>query len=206
MVELDSYMDRLDGLYRAIAGGVGGDDSELDRAKGVFNRLWQRRPGRYASGGSFRLTEVIDAQAGGREGVGNCLGLTLLYNVLARRFGLEVQAAHTEQAFGRGPHVFTVLRVAGRDIDIENIRHDGFDYMGHRGDSGREAWGDRQLIADVYHSAGVESASLGDWQRAIAEYEKAIRLYPGYARAHLNRGIALVEIGDTANAVAEFSR
>lgn len=204
--ELDGYFVGIGGLYREIAGDISGDSNDLDRARGIFDWLWRGRPGRYESQGSFRLTEVIDAQAGGCEGVGNCLGLTMLYNVLAGEFGLDVRAAHLEQAFGRGPHVFTMLRIAGSTIDIENIMRDGFNYRGHCGIPGREEWADRQLVADVYHSVGNEFASSGEWERAIVEYEKAIRLYPGYVRAHLNKGIALVELGETEKAMIEFSR
>ena len=158
-------------------------------------------------------TEVLEAQLGGksrsvedgRSGiVGNCLGLTLLHNVLARRFGLTVRAVHLEDALGLGPHIFTVLYAGDRTIDIENIFPDGFDYRGHSGASEREEWGDRELIADIYHSVANDFFVSGKWERAIENYDKAIMLHPKYIRAHINKGIALVELGRVEEAKEWF--
>lgn len=221
--EFNRYLARVDRLCQRIADalcnllGKGGD---WEKAKGIFDWLWQAKPHRYEYGGSFRLTEVLDAQLGkkgrGVEGgesekVGNCLGLTLLYNVLAQRFGLMVGAAYLEDAFGLGPHLFTVLYTGGRTIDIENIFPHGFDYRGHRGvprrgvgreswESKREEWGSRELIADIYHSVANGFFTLGKWERAIENYDKAITLHPKYTRAYLNKGIALVQMGRTEEA------
>jgi len=201
---LERHLDAIDSLHNQLEASVGKQGSESGRAKEIFDRLWSDIPGRYESEGSFRLTDVLDAQLGGSTSVGNCLGLTVLYNVLARPFGLKVGAAHLESAFGRGPHVFTVLHTGRRSIDIENIFADGFDYRAHRVAPQREGWGDRGLIADVYHSAGNELAVDGEWQKAIELYEKALVLNPGYVRAYLNRGIALVESGRLEDADAWF--
>jgi tetratricopeptide (TPR) repeat protein len=205
--EFDRYLAMIDLLYQRISDALFdliemGSDSK--KAKEIFHWLWRVKPHRYEYGGSFRLTEVLEAQLGGKgrgveDGgsviVGNCLGLTLLYNVLARRFGLTVRAVHLEDAFGLGPHLFTVLYTGDRTIDIENIFPDGFDYRGHSGASKREEWGDRELIADIYHSVANDFFVSGKWECAIENYDKAIMLHPKYIRAHLNRGIALVELG-----------
>ena len=205
MREMDGCLGKIDGLSRAIARGIGVESDDLEKAEGMFDWLWRGRPGRYESGGSFRLNDVVDAQAGSpHRRVGNCLGLTILYNVLAHDFGLDATAVHLEEAFGRGPHVFTILRVAGRTIDVENIVPGGFDYRGYHGVAGREEWGDRELIADVYHSVGNEHFERGQLRYAVASYEKAIKLHPGYGRAHLNRGMALAELGELEQAEDEF--
>lgn len=204
--EFDRYLAKTDQLCQIIAGaicGILGQGSEQEKAKGVFDWLWQAKPNRYEYGGSFRLTEVIDAQLGDSERVGNCLGLTILYNVLALRFGLAVGAAYLGDAFGLGPHLFSVLYSGGHIIDIENIFPNGFDYLGHRGEqevdvSGgtkRESWGDRELIADIYHSVANDFFTSEEWGRAIENYDKAIMLHSKYTKAYLNKGIALVELG-----------
>ncbi len=218
--EFNRYLAKVDRLCQRIADTLCellGKGSDWEKAKGIFDWLWRAKPHRYEYGGSFRLTQVLDAQLGekgrGVEGgesekVGNCLGLTILYNVLAQRFGLMVGAAHLEDAFGLGPHLFTVLYTGGRTIDIENIFPDGFDYRGHRvtlqrgvgGESKREEWGSRELIADIYHSVANEFFALGKWERAIENYDKAITLHPKYTRAYLNKGIALVQMGKTEEA------
>jgi len=205
--EFDRYLAMIGLLYQRISDALFdileiGSDSK--KAKEIFNWLWRVKPHRYEYGGGFRLTEVLEAQLEGkgrcvedRESgiVGNCLGLTLLYNVIARRLGLTVGVVHLEDAFGLGPHIFTVLYTGDRTIDIENIFPRGFDYRGHSGASEREEWGDVELIADIYHSVANDFFVSGQWECAIENYDKAIMLHPKYIRAYLNKGIALVELG-----------
>ncbi|MBE0415999.1 MAG: tetratricopeptide repeat protein, partial [Dehalococcoidia bacterium] len=181
-----------------------GDD--VERAEGIFHWLWRSKPHRYEYRGNFKLTDALDAQLGEMENVGNCLGLTVLYNVLAQRFGLEVKAAHLEDAFGIGPHVFTVLCIGMRSIDIDNIFPYGFNYRGHKGDPLREEWGDRELIADIYHSMANDFFERGEWESAIENYDKSIRLHPKYTKARLNKGIALVEMGRVEEAREWFRK
>jgi tetratricopeptide (TPR) repeat protein len=205
--EFDRYFAMISLLHQRISDTlfeILEKSSDSKKAKEIFNWLWRVKPNRYEYGGSFRLTEVLEAQLGGKGRgvengesgiVGNCLGLTLLYNVLARRLGLTVGAVHLEDAFGLGPHIFTVLYDGDRTIDIENIFPDGFDYRGHSDASEREEWGDRELIADIYHSVANDFFMSGEWECAIVNYDKAIMLHPKYIRAHINKGIALVELG-----------
>jgi len=200
--EFNRYLAKIDRLSREIAQAK--KRSDVERAREVFNWLWQARPGRYEYRGSFKLSDVLDAQLGESEKVGNCLGLTILYNVLAQRSGLMVKAVHLEDAFGIGPHVFTMLRIGGRSIDIENIFPHGFDYRGHKGNLQREEWGDRELIADVYHSVANGSFEQGKWGSAIENYDKAIVLNPKYTKARLNKGIALAELGRVEEASELF--
>ncbi|MFQ5827278.1 MAG: tetratricopeptide repeat protein, partial [Dehalococcoidia bacterium] len=158
--------------------------------------LWRTKPQRYQPRGSFRLNEVLTAQLDqGRKGVGNCLGLTVLYNVLAQRLGLRVGAIHLEAAFDTGPHVFSLLYTAGSTIDIENIFPHSFDYRGHRENPAREEWKDRELVADIYLSRGNEYFEAGEWQGAIANYDSALEFNPRYEKANLNKMMALSQLG-----------
>ena len=205
--ELSCYLEKIDRLCQKIADAFGDlfqNRSDSEKSKGIFDWLWQEKTHRYEHGGSFRLTCVLDAQLGENEKVGNCLGLTVLYNVMAQRFGLEVGAAHLEDAFGLGPHLFTVLYTGGLTIDIENVFPDGFDYRGHPGAEQREEWGDRELIADIYHSVGNDLFASGKLERSIESYDRALMLHPGCSRAHLNKGIALVELGMVEEATEWF--
>lgn len=193
--ELNRYLARLEQLCRSTAGAVDEAGSDYEAARVVFEWLWRPKPHRYRPQGSFRLTEVLEAQGGRRRQVGNCLGLTVLYNVIARRFGLSVRASYMEDAFGRGPHVCSVLELAERGVDIENTLPDGFDYAGHHGVYRREGWGDRELVADIYHSAGNELFAAGEWEGAVVSYEKSIEMNPQYTKAYINKGLALIELG-----------
>lgn len=193
---LAQYLAQIDQLCLQIgAEAVSHQYGDREKAKGIFHWLWRTKPNRYQRQGNFKLTDVLDAQLGEKDEVGNCLGLTLLYNVLGQRFGLKVRAAQLPDAFGLGPHVFTVLYAAGRSIDIENVFPHGFDYPGHVESRQRQEWGDRELIADIYHSVANSLFEQGKLQCSIESYDKAIRLNPEYTKARLNKGIALAELG-----------
>src|SRR3989304_8422569 len=58
---LESYLSKLDALCQEIRSYITADD-DLGKATALFTWLWQRKPGRYEYHGSFRLTQVIDAQ------------------------------------------------------------------------------------------------------------------------------------------------
>jgi tetratricopeptide (TPR) repeat protein len=197
--QLECYRAKVDRMCQAIAPASAADD--VERARQVFHWLWRSKPHRYERGGNFRLGDVIDAQIGQSEAVGNCLGLTILYNVLARRLGLEVKAIYLDDAFGIGPHVLTLLRTGERSIDVENMLPHGFDYAGHRDSPRRRQWDNRELVADVYHSMGNRFFHRGELEKAIRSYDEAIRLSPGYATPRFNKGIALVELGEIDQAM-----
>jgi tetratricopeptide (TPR) repeat protein len=127
-----------------------------------------------------------------REPVGNCLGLTLLCNSLLRRKNIGASAIYLDNAFGIGPHVLTAPTTEKRAIDVENILYDGFDYKGHVKDVARRSLGERELVAEVYSSTGNEFFRSGEFDKALRNYELAIRMDPNHERAPLN----ILIIGD----------
>ena len=202
---LAQYLAQIEQLCIQIgAEAVSHHGGDLEKAKRIFDWLWRAKPRRYRYQGNFKLTDVLDAQLGEKDEVGNCLGLTLLYNVLGQRFSLKVRARQLEDAPGLGPHVFSVLYVAGNSIDVENVFPHGFDYRGHLDNPQRQEWGDRELIADIYHSIANSLFEQRELERAIESYDKAISLNPEYTKARLNKGIALVELGRVAEAMELF--
>jgi tetratricopeptide (TPR) repeat protein len=190
------YSAKLDDLYQSFALPAKGDLDPLSLARELFSWLWEVKPSRYKPGGSYRLTDVIDAQMRKKSGaVGNCLGLTLLYNLLLRRGGIVADALYMENAFGLRPHVLTLFRTDNTLLDIEHSLPAGFDYKGHLSDPSRIIWGDRALVADIYHSRGNELFERGELKEALKNYNMAIDLNPEYERAHLNRTILLDKLG-----------
>ena len=204
--EMFLYLNKIDKLCDLIAASTPDCTGDIDKARCIFDWLWETTPHRYKSEGHCKLTAVIDAQYRNDKDIGNCLGLTVLYNVIAQMFGLSVKAVYLESAFGPGPHVCSLLVLNGKTIDIENIFLNGFDYHAHRNAPTREEWGDRELIADIYASVGNDLFAAGKMNRAIENYEKAIQLNPKYNRPLLNKGMALVEAGRTKEAEEWFRK
>jgi tetratricopeptide (TPR) repeat protein len=191
------YTRKLDTLHRHLVRDMNPGHDLLSRAETLFDWLWIRKPSRYQRGGPFRLNEVIDFQVSGeKQVVGNCLGLTLLYTSLALRLEVAVGAVYLEHAFGIGPHVLTVFKAGDRLIDIEHTMPEGFDYKGHLDNSVRARWGERELVADIYHSRANECYEKRRYKDALKLYERAIALNPHYETAHLNRAIVLDKIGN----------
>jgi len=62
-----------------------------------------------------------------------------------------------------------------------------------------------QLVA-AYNNRGVAHRSNGDIDRAIEDYDQAIRLNPDYYVAINNRGVALMNKGELDRAIADFDR
>jgi len=193
---IDFYLAELDRIYQQFLSSMILPPDSVDKAKALFTWLWISKPNRYKSQGSYKLDGAIEAQL--REGdcsVGNCLGLTLLYNCLLRKMDIFTEALYLENAFGTGPHVLTFLQTDKSMIDVENILPDGFDYRGHRVHRERIRWGDRELIADIYHSVANELFEKGDFVEALKNYDMAIRFNPQYEKARLNKEILLDKLG-----------
>ena len=187
-----AYIDKLDHLHQQFVGEMKPTHDPLTTAKALFDWLRIKKPDRYRLHGYYRLNDAIDSQfSKDSQAVGNCLGLTLLYNCLLRTADIEAGVLHLENAFGVGPHVLTFLKTEESKVDIENILPDGFDYKGHLKDPTRTIWGDRELVADIYHSQGNEYYEKGHYREALKRYKKALDLNPRYETARLNRVIVL---------------
>lgn len=189
--EIAEYLGKFDYLYQRFIRQMP-PPAPLNKARAFFTWLWIEKPLRYKPHGNYKLSEAIDAQLDDdAKTVGNCLGLTLLYNCLLRRMGIMAEALYLENAFGMGSHVLTILKMEESFMDIENIFPNGFDYKGHLSDPSRTKWGDRELVADIYHSMGNELFSKGDFIKALENFDMAINLNPRYEKAHLNKSILL---------------
>ncbi len=194
------YQAKIDQLCGQVWPKIKELPDPVAKAKTLFNWLWHKKPSRYQARGSFRLDEVLDAQLSpGSQSVGNCLGLTLLYNCLLARFGVEAKAILLEQTFGLGPHVLSLLETESLSIDVENIFPEGFDYQGHLKNPSRKKWGSRELVADIYHSLANESFERGDFLEAERNYDRALELYSGYETARLNRAILFDKMAQDRN-------
>lgn len=190
------YLSKLQHLHVQFLSDVIPSDSPLTRAKQLFNWLWNDRPNRYRPKGCYRLHEVIDAQLSReKESVGNCLGLTLLYNCLLGKSGVKAKGLNLEYAFGIRPHVLTILQKENLTIDIENTIPNGFNYEGHLDNPSRTLWGDKELVADIHHSQGNDCFERQDFHSALLHYDLALKLNPKYEKARMNKVILLDRMG-----------
>lgn len=186
------YQAKLADLHQTFFRETSPIAAPLVMAESLFNWLWKKKPARYKRHGFFRLNETLDAQLSSTSrAVGNCLGLTLLYNCLLRRMGIAAEAFHLGYAFERGPHVLSCLQTGDSLIDIEHVFPYGFGYKDHLNNPSRTRWGDRALVADVYHTTGTSLFEKGEWTGALINYDAAIDLNPEYEKAHLNKAILL---------------
>ena len=189
---IDCYRGRLRKIYRTFARQVKPAHDPAAVARHLFAWLWTGKPSRYRRRGDFRLSCVIDNQTGSDDrAVGNCLGLTLLYNCILRQTGVHPHAIYRAHAFGIGPHVLSLLRMEHEDIDIEHVFAHGFDFQGHKDKADRTVWGDRELVAEVYHSRGSAFFGQGRLSEALINYDLAIGLNPHHQIIHLNKLILL---------------
>jgi tetratricopeptide (TPR) repeat protein len=194
--KIDFYLAELDRISQQFLHQMIPPPDPMDKAKALFTWLWMAKPDRYQSQGSYKLNEVIEAQLKrDSRSVGNCLGLTLLYNCLLRKMNIYAEALYVEDAFGIGPHVLTLLQTEKTVIDVENILPEGFGYRGHYNHPARTRWADRELVADIYHSLANEHFEKGDFVDALRKYDMAITFNPQYEKAHLNKTILLDRIG-----------
>jgi protein O-GlcNAc transferase len=67
-----------------------------------------------------------------------------------------------------------------------------------------EIAGSGRAFADVHHLLGLCRSLLGQHERALEEFDRALTLNPRYIEAHIHRGIALLELGRLDDADAAF--
>ena len=60
-----------------------------------------------------------------------------------------------------------------------------------------------KAIAQIVYRHGIAEDQRENWEGAIARYEEALRLKPGYAKCHLNLGVDLARVGRHDEAMAE---
>ena len=65
---------------------------------------------------------------------------------------------------------------------------------------------ENEQYAAAYNNRGIAYRNLGQEERAIEDYDEAIRLDPEYALAYNNRGVAYQAIGKSIEAERDFAR
>ncbi len=159
---------------------VAGAKGERARAEALFVAMHERLLGRYDRAQSSVAVTV-------RDGVYNCVAATLLYNALALRVGLAAGAVDLPT------HVYTRLKLDGREVDVETTHPRGFEpfrsdadyqrFLEQRGlDSGLVAAEDGRIAP-----RGVARRHAGP-ERPIGNLEVLSYVYANAAAIALDRG------------------
>lgn len=97
-------------------------------------------------------------------------------------------AAQTERALSRARERFAVQDYYGTVHLLEEIVAGG------------------RAFADVHHLLGVSLSLLGQRERALSEFARALALNPRYLEALIHQGLVLSEMGREAEAEESFRR
>lgn len=97
-------------------------------------------------------------------------------------------AAQTERALTRARERFAVQDYYGTVHLLEEIVAGG------------------RAFADVHHLLGVSLSLLGQRERALTEFGRALELNPRYLEALIHQGLVLIEMGRDADAEDSFRR
>jgi tetratricopeptide (TPR) repeat protein len=69
---------------------------------------------------------------------------------------------------------------------------------------GAEISSDNFIVAMAYYNIGVTMAELGEYQKAIANFDNTIRNYPEYVEAYYNRGYAKAMLRNFHDAIIDL--
>ena len=64
----------------------------------------------------------------------------------------------------------------------------------------------RQNLAILHSNRGIAYGKAGDYDRALADFDTALRINPNHVRAYVNRGNASYARRDYDRAIADFAR
>ncbi len=157
------------------------------KARTLFDYLWDGMPKRNHETACYRLTDAIDAQLSwGKETVvGNCLSLTALFTVLLEReegFGpLSVLALPT--------HVMSRLNYGTSALNIEQTRSDGFNNT-NPFQNGHNVEEPLYLASAMISSRAQERLKKRDIPGAIKDCNTAVKISQHNANAYYFRGLA----------------
>jgi len=110
------YLATIDLLEAQAKRAVAGSKTDSEKGEKLLAFLHAGPMKKYAKD-QTSLSVLLDT------GNFNCVSSAVLYNVLARRLGLEVRAVELP----RHSHAFSLLRDGERDVDVETTNAKGFD-------------------------------------------------------------------------------
>lgn len=190
---LDFYLDKFNGLVLSIAADsrVSSAETDVKKAQAVFDWLWESKPKRDDS--ASRLTDALDNQLSNREQVGDCMGLTLLYNSICQRLGISMKAVWTVR------HIYSAMDTEKGIIPVENTMRYGFG----NGLGVGIVIGNQQLIQRFLLRQAFDYKEAKDHKQAFSLTEIALRINPETAVGSSLTDLAK-ELGDLGIAIKSY--
>ncbi|MFH1066062.1 MAG: hypothetical protein V1734_06150 [Nanoarchaeota archaeon] len=199
VAEYKAKIAELERQFHAYAGATRNDE---ETAILLHEFLWHEMPKRY--NGNVNLTEVIDAQMSGAEGVGNCVGLSSIYAALGIRNCLNLNVLYNSK------HVMLRLKTGRQDIDIECTSCYGYGF-GEEYRKRAYQFGFKEdtlfrLVAETYAHRGMAKVDAKKIWEAIDIYSRAIELTPDDKRLYVLRAEAKGLLGMDRDAIIDYDK
>ena len=186
---------------------------EGNKGKALFNYLWRTKPSRYKKD-QFCLTNVIDAQLDPQiPEAGNCLGLTMLYTLLALREKLDVSVAQS------GVHIQNIVRVIDRMDNhltsiVDNTHAEGFQTeqqannhtANNRKNKNLTAKPASCLLSIFYSTTGAEKFENSKYNATVTDQNIALMLDPDNEDAYIYRGLVKYAKRNSKGAADDINR
>ena len=206
-LEMEEFRKEIDKMAAELTTRIS-PQTEPQRIVTLFNEYLFEEKG-YSSAASFDpeycfLPSVIENRQG------NCLGLSLLYLVVAERIGIPLYGVLAPD------HTFVRYDDGKRRINIETTKS-GQGYE----DSYYEEWGmlpsfyrgynfylrnlsQREMIGIFLNNRGRAYYGKGKLDQAISDFKQALAINPNYAEAYNNRGVAHFHKGELDRAIKDY--
>ncbi len=176
---ISNYIQKIDNFEFSVSNRFTSD--RLKNAKIIFDEMHKNFLKQYGVN-YYYLDELID------RGYFNCMSATGLYSIFLEDFGYEFKA------IGLPTHIFTLLLIDGKEIDIENTspygfdirtnisaqrefkRMTGFDYT--RESNLVEIFDKNGILASLYANIAALELSRKNYESAFQNILKAYMIYP----------------------------
>jgi tetratricopeptide (TPR) repeat protein len=187
-----AYLARLAAIEREAKAATASARSPFERGAALLKFLHSKPMAKGYSAQQTDVSTILDT------GTFNCVSSAALYNILARRLGLDARAVEVPD------HAFSVVYDGTAHADVETTTARGFNparnqaaqaefrkltgfaYIPDSHRDRRREVGELGLLAIVYYNHGVELTRQKRYQEALLSYFRAMSLDPEFASAVQN--------------------
>ena len=187
--------------YKTVFNGLKGrkyenlltSDGEALMGYNLHRYFFEKKQERYNS--RFLFNEVIDAQLSDSKGVGNCLGLVMLYYTIGELVGITTFPLFTKE------HTYLLQSTnKWNRVLIETTDSEGYNTQKEKeGRVGTKI----DLVSELYQTRIYESKNRTERNRLI---DILIRINPNNAKPYASRAIDFFEERDYENSKINFRR